>query len=117
MSETPRTDAFDRAVQDEDIQRISRLSGYERMREHARTLERELNARCGEAVERWVAVSERMPAAYETILLVDGDGIKSTGFWNGNDFAMDLDHEVDPRLTPTHWMPLPAAPSDKEESK
>ena len=52
MSETPRTDAFDRAVQDEDIQRISRLSGYERMREHARTLERELNARCGEADQR-----------------------------------------------------------------
>lgn len=64
-----------------------------------------------EEQRKWIAVSERKPENYDTILIVDGDGIRSTGFWNGSVWLVDVVDPIDGMtITPTHWMPLPDAP-------
>jgi Protein of unknown function (DUF551) len=66
--------------------------------------------------EPWIACADRYPRNYQTVLLTDGDGICSTGFWNGSRWMVDLcEGSSDPHLTPTHWVPLPAAPKDEPD--
>ena len=59
----------------------------------------------------WIPVIERKPQTYDTVLIVDGDGIMSTGYWTGKEWSIDLHHESDPQLTPMHWMTLPNPPT------
>jgi hypothetical protein len=65
-----------------------------------------------ESVPEWIACADRHPGNYETVLVVDGDGIRSTGFWNGTRWTIDLCENApsEPYLTPTHWTLLPKAP-------
>lgn len=60
----------------------------------------------------WIACSDRMPGNYITVLITDGDGIRSTAFWSGSHWSVDVVSERDAVvITPEYWMPLPAAPS------
>lgn len=54
----------------------------------------------------WIACRDRRPGPYITVLL-DCGGVKSTGFWNGAAWAVDVNTEADPHVVPTHWMPIP----------
>lgn len=58
---------------------------------------------------RWIACADRIPENYATVLATDGE-IASTGFWTGSVWVVDVAAEMDPLMTPTHWMPLPEAP-------
>jgi hypothetical protein len=67
---------------------------------------------------RWIPVSERMPQDGKAVLVLDNCphadrrfiGMVLNGEWCDNNFYI-----LDGRRTPTHWMPLPAPPSDKGE--
>lgn len=68
------------------------------------------SASSARATPQWIPRSERMPDAGMHVLLTNGEWI-STGYFAGRHFSIDVQHESDPGLTPTHWMPLPEAPS------
>lgn len=57
----------------------------------------------------WIPCGERKPNTYETVLFATA-ATHSTGYWTGSQWMMDINHESDPGLLPTHWMPLPPQP-------
>ena len=60
----------------------------------------------GVTVQKWIPVTERLPDCADTVLAVDGDGIRATayyvGYWHSGG---ELDE-----YAITHWMPLPEPP-------
>ncbi|MCE9894403.1 DUF551 domain-containing protein [Citrobacter portucalensis] len=61
----------------------------------------------------WIQVSERMPEGSEEVLCTKefdgpGDWRKKVGYWNAGKWTV-----YGASWTPTHWMPLPAAPQQE----
>ena len=116
---TPRTDALLKTLEEGNYNVFEALP---RIQEFARQLERDLVA-ANERVEpeskpEWIACADRFPGSYETVLLTDSDGIRSTGFWNGTRWTIDLcEGSSDPHIVPSHWMPLPSSPATGNPGK
>lgn len=55
----------------------------------------------------WVAVSERLPEAGQTVIVADARGV-GMGWLMAEEGGMDWWHE-----STTHWMPLPTPPEVK----
>lgn len=62
------------------------------------------------ATSKWISCGDRLPGNYATVLIADGDGIRSTGYWTGKRWYVDVQHPADPEITPLNWTPLPEAP-------
>ena len=68
-----------------------------------------------EAVQRWIPVGERLPKADEVVLAywnpkkIETAAVGELGYWY---WTQDGDQ---PQKPPTHWMPAPSSPTDKEE--
>lgn len=61
----------------------------------------------------WIPVSERMPEGSEEVLCTKefdgpGDWRKKVGYWHEGKWVV-----YGASWTPTHWMPLPAAPQQE----
>ncbi|EBV7249317.1 DUF551 domain-containing protein [Salmonella enterica subsp. enterica serovar Pomona] len=62
----------------------------------------------------WIPVSERMPEGSEEVLCTKefdgpGDWRRKVGYWHEGKWVV-----YGASWTPTHWMPLPAAPKQTE---
>lgn len=54
----------------------------------------------------WIDVREKLPADFEKALVVDTEGYRFIGYWDGDAWKRDGD-----RMDfITHWQPLPAPP-------
>jgi hypothetical protein len=64
-----------------------------------------------EQVNEWVSVEDRLPECEKDVVLYpDFSGEPVVGFLVSGD-AIFVDND-DRKVTPTHWMPLPPAPSE-----
>ena len=57
---------------------------------------------------QWIPIAERKPVPHDTILLTNGEW-RSSGYWTGERFQIDVQGESDPGLVATHWAPFPLA--------
>jgi hypothetical protein len=84
---------------------------------------KDINALCdmalkAAALERgvWVPVSKRLPPRNEHVLLCFSNGARQVGKWGGKRWIDPYsDSKYEEFTTPTHWMPLPAAPVSYDE--
>jgi hypothetical protein len=59
----------------------------------------------------WISVEDRLPGAYENVLVCENDDVL-LAYWNGHEWVQcDLYEYV--TLYPTYWMELPKPPSAK----
>ena len=81
-----------------------------------------LEAELAEA-KRWISVDERLPEitmygnTTDDVLITDGKQVDVGHVWHSvfDTYGWFLDHEVVPTYTPTHWMPFPSAPEERNE--
>lgn len=63
-----------------------------------------------EAIPEWTNVSDDLPPEYQTVLIGKaGAPGPILAFWTGKKWCIDVMRE---EFFPTHWMPLPALPSN-----
>lgn len=68
-----------------------------------------------EKVPAWVSVADRLPSAHELVLVYNPGYLMTTGFLyeDGRWRVRSVDYPD----TPTHWMPLPEPPKEKNHGR
>ena len=82
-----------------------------RLLEHIRELEARITELEAELAKQWVSVEERLPEGASVILLMYADRFMVCGGYSAK-YGWYCDAEVDEGEMPTHWMPLPAPPTE-----
>lgn len=74
---------------------------------------KQLRSKLAESAPRWIPISERLPEAYESVIVATGDRDTVTGFVDheGRFFYDDPTFAI---IYATHWMPLPMPPQEDE---
>ena len=67
----------------------------------------------GVTIQRWISVTERLPAPDERVLACTCNKVLAVGRVHGGRWVVSWNNDCLPSVT--HWMPLPEAPKEDED--